>query len=118
MLPADMPEDRTMESLGWLIHGVDVVEHGDSLLCTLPDGGTWVVCNHELSDLQDRGWIDLLTKEEHVTVTSKGTYWYYKWRREKAKEAKLPASHGPLVLKPVTYLHRPGQGGCHTRVSR
>lgn len=81
-LPADMPAPRTMQSLGWLIHGVDLIDQNDTLLATLPDGGTWCILNVELMKLEDKGWVDL-SRDEHVTVTDRGVYWYTRWQKEK-----------------------------------
>lgn len=81
MLPADMPPARTMASLGWLIHCDDVVDDGDTLVCTLPQGGVWVVMSHEIDHLTDKGWIDMGV-DEHVTVTARGVYWHSRWTKE------------------------------------
>lgn len=83
-LPADMPATRTMQSLGWLIHGDDVVDEDDTLLVQMPAGGVWCILNHELQILSDRGWVDL-TVDEHCTVTERGVYWYNRWFKEQAK---------------------------------
>lgn len=80
-LPTDLPAPRTMQSLGWLIHGLDVIDSDDNLLVTMPDGGTWCVLNHELCRLADKGWVDL-SKDEHVTVTERGVYWHARWAKE------------------------------------
>jgi hypothetical protein len=80
----DLPE-RTMQSLGWLIHGTDVINHEDTLLVALPEGGTWCVTNHELVELEERGYIDFST-DEHLTVTDRGQYWYAKWNKAATKK--------------------------------
>lgn len=83
-LPTDLPAARTMQSLGMLIHGPDLADSGQDILVTVPGGGTWCVLNAELDELWEKGWIDL-SKDEHVTVTQQGIYWYGRWQKEQKK---------------------------------
>lgn len=98
-LPENLPPPRTMDSLGWLIHGLEVVENGDDGLAVLigteknPNVllgervafGVWTVTNQELQQLERAGFINLDT-DENVIVTDRGQYWHKRWAREQSKE--------------------------------
>lgn len=106
----DLPE-RTMQSLGWLIHGEDVINSDDTLLVAMPEGGTWCITNQELVELEERGYIDL-SQDEHLTVTDRGQYWYGKWHRNATR--KLGAGVSLLLPKNYRLVLRPGKNGSPT----
>jgi hypothetical protein len=104
-----------MSSLGWLIHGKDVIDSDENLLVVMPEGGTWCVLNFELQDMAARGWVDL-SKDEHVTVTEKGIYWYDKYRKEQLSQVRrertdLPRGVSDLTVRRYELRLRAGPNG-------